>query len=138
MRGTEEEIKELWKKAQQSLEAAELLLEKGYYDFAVSRGYYAMFYAAEAALLSRGLSFSKHSAVVAAFGKHFVSPGYLPKHLHRYLLDAFDLRMMGDYDVPGIISEEKARQLLKWAKEFLDKVGSSLKAQGYELGMENK
>lgn len=128
------EIEALWRKALQSLDAAEVLFEKGYYDFAASRGYYAMFYAAEAALLSRGLSFSKHSAVVATFGKYFVSPGHLPKHLHRYLLDAFDLRMMGDYDAPGAISEERAHQLLKWAREFLDEVRRFLKAEGYELG----
>ena len=36
--------------------------------FAASRAYYAMFYAAEALLQSRGLAFSKHSAVHAAFG----------------------------------------------------------------------
>lgn len=128
------EIEVLWRKALQSLGAAEVLFEKGYYDFAASRGYYAMFYAAEAALLSRGLSFSKHSAVVAAFGKHFISTGELPKHLHRYLLDAFDLRMMGDYAAPGIITEEKARDLLEWAREFLYKVSDFLKGSGYELG----
>ena len=94
------EVQELVRKAQQSLEAAELLEREGYHEFAVSRGYYAMFYIAEAVLLSLGLSFSKHSAVVAAFGQHIVQTGHVPEHLHRYLLDAFDLRMVGDYDAP--------------------------------------
>ena len=131
MPATMPEMEELWRKALQSLEAAKVLLEKGYYDFAASRGYYAMFYAAGAALLSRGLSFSKHSAVIAAFGKQFVSSGLLPKHLHRPLLDAFDLRVMGDYGSPGIIGKEKARALLERAGEFMREVGELLKREGY-------
>ena len=57
--------------SEESLEAAKLLLERGYPAFASSRAYYAMFGAAEALLLSKELSFSKHSAVIAAFGQHF-------------------------------------------------------------------
>ncbi len=60
------EIQALIEKAHASLEAAELLGQQGYYGFAASRAYYAMFYAAEALLLERNLSFSSHSAVIAA------------------------------------------------------------------------
>jgi uncharacterized protein (UPF0332 family) len=45
----------LLKKAKNSLDAARLLVERGFYDFAVSRAYYAMFYVAEAFLLGEGL-----------------------------------------------------------------------------------
>ena len=100
-----QEINELSQKTQESLRAAKLLSQQGYYDFAASRGYYAMFYAAEAALLSQGLSFSKHSAVVAAFRQHLARQERVPRHLHRCLLDAFDLWMVGDYDAPGAVGE---------------------------------
>ena len=63
------EIQALLDKASQSLQAAELLKREGYLDFAASRAYYAMFYAAQALLLDRERSFSHHSAVIAAFGK---------------------------------------------------------------------
>ncbi len=36
-----------------------------------------MLYAAQALLLGEGLSFSKHSAVIAAIGKRFVKTGVL-------------------------------------------------------------
>jgi uncharacterized protein (UPF0332 family) len=42
-----------------------------------------MFYTAEAALPGKGLSFSKHSAVIAAFGLHFVKPGMVRQDLQR-------------------------------------------------------
>jgi uncharacterized protein (UPF0332 family) len=120
------DMEELVQKAQQSLAAAELLLAQGYADFAASRGYYAMFYAAEATLLSKGLAFSKHAGVIAAFGQHFVKLGDLPGHLHRYLLDAFDIRHIGDYDAPGMVGEERARQVLASAQEFVETIATFL------------
>lgn len=102
---------QLLHKAQESLAAARLLRQANYYGFAASRAYYGMFYAAEAALLAMGLSFSKHSAVVAAFGRQLANKGLVPRHLHRYLLDAFDLRTIGDYDAPGTIENERAGQV---------------------------
>lgn len=61
-----EDQEELLLKAQQSLAAAQLLLGNNYTDFAASRAYYAMFYAAEALLEGDGLSFSSHSGVISA------------------------------------------------------------------------
>jgi uncharacterized protein (UPF0332 family) len=58
----------LLEKTARSLQAARLLNEEGLAEFAVSRAYYAMFYVAEAFLEGEGLSFSRHSAVIAAFG----------------------------------------------------------------------
>jgi uncharacterized protein (UPF0332 family) len=43
-----DEQRELLLKAQQSLEAAKLLLTNNYPDYATSRAYYSMFYIAEA------------------------------------------------------------------------------------------
>ena len=56
-----EGVSELLEKADQSIGAAEALRREGYFDFAASRAYYAMFYAVEALHLSKGFSFSKHS-----------------------------------------------------------------------------
>jgi uncharacterized protein (UPF0332 family) len=76
----DKDISELIEKAKESLDAAKSLFEDGFYDFSVGRSYYAMFYTAEAVLLTKNLSFSKHSAVIAAFGKEFVKPAILPKN----------------------------------------------------------
>lgn len=116
------EIQELLQKSRESLAAANVLLAQGFADFAVSRAYYAMFYTAEAALLKRNLAFSKHTAVIAAFGQNFAQPELLPKHLHRYLLDAFDIRQVGDYGAPGAVGNERAQRLIDWATEFVETV----------------
>ena len=119
-------ITDLLDKAERSLAAAERLLADGFHDFAAGRSYYAMFYATEALLLSRDMSFSKHSAVIAAFGKHFVKTGIFDPCLHRYLLDAFDLRNLGDYGAVHAVDEADARQVLENARTFCAAIRSYL------------
>jgi uncharacterized protein (UPF0332 family) len=87
-----------------------------------------MFYAAEALLLDRGFSFSSHSAVIAAFGRQFAKTRFLDPKLHRYLLDAQDIRNVGDYGVGSSITEEQVEQLQDWAREFLGAVEAELTA----------
>jgi uncharacterized protein (UPF0332 family) len=53
---------QLLKKAHESLLAARILEREEMYDFSASRAYYAMFYAVQALLLAKDLSFSKHAA----------------------------------------------------------------------------
>lgn len=50
------------KRSDRELGAARALAENGFTEQAVSRAYFACFYAAEAALLSLGETRSKHSA----------------------------------------------------------------------------
>jgi uncharacterized protein (UPF0332 family) len=54
-------IRRILTKARDKIKAASVMLESGMYDDAVSRAYYAVFYAISAALYSKGLSFSTHS-----------------------------------------------------------------------------
>lgn len=79
-----------------------------------------MFYVAEALLLGQGRSFSKHSAVLAAFGEHLAKPGLVPAQLHKYLLDGEDSRHVGDYDLGPGLSAAEADEQIRRAQEFLD------------------
>jgi uncharacterized protein (UPF0332 family) len=110
----------LLEKAHASLMAAQLLNDQGFHDFATSRAYYAMFNVAEALLLGEGLTFSKHSAVIAAFGKSFVKTGRLPERLHRYMIEGQESRNVGDYDVEPGLTEQEAATLISRAGEFID------------------
>ncbi|MHC1724534.1 MAG: HEPN domain-containing protein [Syntrophobacteraceae bacterium] len=117
-----EAVHELLEKSTQSIRAAGLLLKEGYFSFAASRAYYAMFYAVEALLMSRGTSFSKHAGVIASFGKQFVKTGAFDSRFHRYLLNAFKLRNVGDYGGVQAVSEENARQVIDEAGELLSEI----------------
>jgi len=114
-----DEQRDLLAQAKDSIGAAKLLLESGYPGFSASRSYYAMFYAAEAVLLDRSVSFSKHSAVIAAFGMHYVKTGLVPSEYHRFLTEAFSLRHSGDYGQRGSVTLGHAQEQVSRAERFL-------------------
>ena len=80
------------RQAHDSLAAAKMLDAQGYHGCAASRAYDTMCYLTEAFLLGQGLAFSRHSAVHAAFGEHFVKTGVVPSEFHRYLIRGMEVR----------------------------------------------
>ena len=115
------EIEKLMAEAERSLAAAGLLYRKGFYRFAASRAYYAMFHAASAALLTRGLTFSRHGGVVSGFGRHLAGEGLLPRQLHLDFDRAQKLRHLGDYSTEPF-ERETAEEALENARRFVDAV----------------
>jgi uncharacterized protein (UPF0332 family) len=125
-----EDIQALIDKAKESLEVAQDILQSGHEGFAASRAYYAMFYVAQALLLELGQSYSKHSMVISAFGREFSKPGLLDPKFHRWLIDAQDLRNMGDYGVGTRVPREKAESVCDWAREFVEVAERYLRQKG--------
>lgn len=120
------EIDSLVKRARRYIKSAELLLNDKDYESSVSRTYYAMFYAAQAALLTKTLSFSSHKGVISAFGKHFIKTEIFPKEMGREFNRAFEKRQIGDYGYTFVVSDEEAVQMLQYGKEFVNKITSWL------------
>ena len=60
------EIQKLFDYADESHETAKVLIDNGFIGFSAAQSYYTMFYLTQALLLSKGLKFSSHSAVIAA------------------------------------------------------------------------
>ena len=116
---TEDQV-ELLQKARQSLSAARLLLTGGYPDYAASRAYYTMFYIAEAFLEGEGMSFSRHSAVISAYGQYFARTGRAPVEFHRFLIEAQALRNAGDYGQLDAVTVDQATVQLTRAEQFLE------------------
>lgn len=106
-------------KSRRALDAARRLLRDGDTDFAAGRAYYAMFYAAEALLFERSLTFSRHAGVHAAFGEHFARPGLVDPKFHRYLLDAFAKRLQADYGFDAVPTAEEVQAMIDQAEAFL-------------------
>jgi uncharacterized protein len=78
-----------------------------------------MFYITEAFLLGRGLAFSKHSGVHAAFGEHFVRTGVVPREFQRYLIRGMEVRHAGDYGRGRSVTLEEATAQIAHAEQFL-------------------
>ena len=107
-------------KARQSVVAANLMLDQRFPGFAAARAYYAMFYVAEALLLSKGMSFSRHAAVIAKFGEHFAKTKLVPDDFHRHLLEAQTDRLRGDYDTGPEVTDADAARHIEPADAFLE------------------
>lgn len=118
-----ERIIEYWRKrARECLDDAKLLLENKGLHSAVNRIYYALFYQVSALLLTKGLSFSKHSGVLAAFNREFVKTGKIDKELGKFYNRMFEHRRTGDYGELVEFEEEDVKGWLRKAEEFLDTV----------------
>lgn len=107
-------------KAQDAIEAAEILLTNEKVDIAAGRAYYAMFYVSEALLNEKGLQFDKHSSVHAAYGLHFAKTQVLDPKFHRWLINSFDKRLVGDYGVETSLSMDAVVTMIHQAQEFLE------------------
>jgi uncharacterized protein (UPF0332 family) len=108
--------------ADESLEAAGILLDKGLIRPSVNRAYYAMFYAVLALLAPDKRETSRHSGAIALFDRDFVKQGIFKKDFSRWLHDAFDLRQRSDYAAEYRVSGEEAEKTLKNAESFVDEV----------------
>lgn len=102
------------------LEAAEALLTIGKIDVAAGRAYYSMMHTAEALLFEeKDLSFNRHGDIHGAYGLYFGKTKILDPKFHRWLLDAFDQRVVGDYDVNSGLDHELVFEMIEQAREFL-------------------
>ena len=121
------EIRDFIEKAEKFLRTAEQALGIEDYDSCVSRCYYAMFFMAEAVLLTKSLTASSHKGVISLFGEHFVKTKILERNLGKALNDAYDKRLVGDYGIGFTINKQQAGDLLKTARDFVQKLKSYLK-----------
>lgn len=136
-----EEAHLFFEKASKSFDAAGTLLRDGHPEFAASRVYYGCFYVAEALLLTERLSFSRHSSVIAAYGRLFAKTERLDRRFHRLLQRTFVARHSADYDakvdldsteVAGWIAE--AREFLGAARSYIDRAAAEGNSPANERG----
>lgn len=108
-------------RAQESLQAAQLCLQMRLVNSAVSRAYYAMFQAAQAALEQAGFRRSSwsHSGLPAAFTTELMHRRKrYPAVLRDYLSSGLEVRQVADYGRSGV--SQKITQRLVWrARTFV-------------------
>nr|NQU91047.1 HEPN domain-containing protein [Bacteroidota bacterium] len=79
-------------------DAAKVLAENGFWNSAVNRLYYAVFYAVNAFLVLNEVQTKSHSATKSQFSFLFVKTGRFDKKYGRLLAQLFDWRQKGDYE----------------------------------------
>jgi len=97
--------------ASDKLENARRIFAIDLYDETISNAYYAMYYAAKAALLSEGLDLRKHSSAALKFQELFVVTGRVDAEYTRYLSRARVARERSDYDPLASASRDDAKRI---------------------------
>jgi uncharacterized protein (UPF0332 family) len=138
MKASRREIVELWQRAQEALRATRTLLAAGFPDFAASRAYYTVFYAASALLLAEGKTFRSHRGVVALIHRDYVRSGRLSMDMGRILSTLTDLRSIGDYGGAAHISQAAADVALIEAQQFLEGIRSLLPTEITDVASERE
>ena len=93
-------------KADMALDDAAFLTDAGKFGLAANRLYYALYYAASALLLSKGIATKRHSGLMTQINMHFVKTGILSKDEGALFRVMFSLRHEDDYE--DFIEVEKA------------------------------
>jgi uncharacterized protein (UPF0332 family)/predicted nucleotidyltransferase len=114
---------ETWQRmANERAEEARKAFSAGLLSSAIHTAYYAMFYAARAALLTRGVFLKKHSAAVEKFSELFVQPALVEEKYKDYLRDAQETREDSDYKPYIPISRDTVADILSDAEAFIAKM----------------
>jgi uncharacterized protein (UPF0332 family) len=108
--------------AEETLGAAAYLLKGGYYNDAISRAYYAMFYAARALLATRNIHPKGHKGLILKFGLEFVKKGFIEEMYGRALSHAKERRETVDYNLEANITAEEAEAIVIDARHFLERI----------------
>ena len=103
----------------EKLAEAKDLLRLQHWRGTVSSAYFAMFYAAKAALASVGVAVHKHKGIGSNLSEHFVKTGVLDQDYNRLLMQAMRAREISDYDPHETITESGAQQAVANAEKFV-------------------
>lgn len=109
----------LMERAHEKLKVATSLFVTGFYSDAVSRAYYAMFYAARALLSEKNIYPKTHRGVISQFGLKFVKEGEYEKEIFDLFARAQEDREEADYGLLSEIEEEEAKKIIEGADKFL-------------------
>lgn len=106
--------------ARKTYDAAKILADNGYWNSAVNRLYYALFYAVNGLLVLNNIQTKSHSATKTQFSLFFVKSGKFDKKYGRLLAELYDWRQKGDYENIFDFDEDSVRPLFDPVIEMID------------------
>lgn len=108
--------------AEEALQSARMDSDAGLLHSAINRAYYAVFYAATAVFVERGLHFRKHTGVRSALHRELVKAGLLSVEMGALYDRLFGDRQHGDYVVLAEFEPGPVREKVESAATFLNAV----------------
>jgi uncharacterized protein (UPF0332 family) len=115
--------------ALEMLDAARILLQNGFLSSAINRSYYAVFYAANALLATKGINQGKHSGVINAFRQNFIKTGLIDQEYSRIYGRLMEDRHESDYELGSLIDQQTTNMDLEDAVKFVNEMREWLKRE---------
>lgn len=109
-------------RCREALKEVDYLVEGGYYSSAVSRLYYACYYAAVALLVANRHEAQTHAGVKTLFSCHFVKTGRIDSRHGKTLNMLYTLRQTNDYDDFSFCDKETLEEIRPLAQNFIEAV----------------
>lgn len=125
-----EVVKLYVEKANEELKVVRALREGEFYRVALSRAYFAAFYALVAALYVLGIVLGKHSAVLAALSKFLIKPGLIEEEYKDIYHRLYKFRQTSDYEPRYWPTPEEAAPFLDEAEKFVARIEKFLRERG--------
>jgi len=108
--------------AEQALDTAQGNLVSGDLRATINRAYYAIFYAASAVLLIKGIERRRHSGVISAFREYLVKTDLIETEYSNIYGEALVAREDADYAVEIPVDVDMAETVLNQARRFVQRM----------------
>ncbi|HZW66062.1 MAG TPA: HEPN domain-containing protein [Hanamia sp.] len=106
--------------AYKTFSAALVLAENGFWNSAVNRLYYSLFYAVNALLVINNIETKSHSGARSQFSNFFVKTHQFDLKYGKLYSQLFDWRQKGDYDSIFDYDQESVKPLFEPVKEMIE------------------
>lgn len=114
-------------KSYNALEAAKINFEQNFYETAINRLYYSVFYMVNAYLQLEGISYKKHSAIRSFFNRKFVKENLLEKHYSNVYNRLYQIREEADYSLTFEIEKDKLKWYINQTEKLIKEIEKIIK-----------
>ena len=120
-------VKHWIEKSYNALEAAKINFEQNFYETAINRLYYSVFYMVNAYLQLEGISYKKHSAIRSFFNRKFVKENLLEKHYSNVYNRLYQIREEADYSLTFEIEKDKLKWYINQTEKLIKEIEKIIK-----------
>ncbi len=129
-----ENIREEIERAEKAKEAAQLLMDNGFINDAVSKLYYFLLYGIRALLLTKGMEPKSHEGALRLFGLHFVKEGVFVSKDSHVFSKLMKFKEEADYNPSYVFTKEDFKDLAREAEELFFEIKAYLEKKNYLKG----
>jgi uncharacterized protein (UPF0332 family) len=124
-------IREEMEKAGETINAATLLFDNGFFNDAISRLYYCVLHNVRALLLTEGLEPKSHEGALRLLSLHFVKEGIFEPRVSHTFSKLMKYREEADYNPSYVFTAEDFVDFKREAEDLSNRIRAFLRSKNY-------